>query len=63
MVWFNYRRVPAIALAKQVVDEGRIGRAFHYRATYLAGLDDSPKMFRRAAPDSGVWTWMWPGPG
>jgi len=35
MVWFNYRRVPAIALAKQVVDEGRIGRAFHYRATYL----------------------------
>ncbi len=35
MVWFNYRRVPAIALAKQVVDEGRIGRPFHYRATYL----------------------------
>jgi predicted dehydrogenase len=35
MVWFNYRRVPAIALAKQVVGEGRIGRPFHYRATYL----------------------------
>jgi predicted dehydrogenase len=35
MVWFNYRRVPAIALAKQLVDEGRIGKAFHYRATYL----------------------------
>jgi predicted dehydrogenase len=35
MVWFNYRRVPAIALAKQVVDEGRIGKPFHYRATYL----------------------------
>jgi predicted dehydrogenase len=35
MAWFNYRRVPAIALAKQVVDEGRIGRPFHYRATYL----------------------------
>ena len=35
MVWFNYRRVPAIALAKQIVDEGRIGRPFHYRATYL----------------------------
>ena len=26
MVWFNYRRVPAIALAKQLVDEKRIGR-------------------------------------
>ncbi len=35
MVSFNYRRVPAISLAKQVIDEGRIGRPFHYRATYL----------------------------
>jgi len=35
MVWFNYRRVPSIALAKQIVDEGRIGRPFHYRAAYL----------------------------
>lgn len=35
MVWFNYRRVPSIALARQIVEEGRIGRAFHYRATYL----------------------------
>src|SRR5712692_111159 len=35
MVWFNYRRVPSIALARQIVDEGRIGRPFHYRATYL----------------------------
>jgi predicted dehydrogenase len=35
MVFFNYRRVPAISLARQVVDEGRIGKAFHYRATYL----------------------------
>ena len=35
MVWFNYRRVPAISLAKQLVDEGRIGRPFHYRAQFL----------------------------
>ena len=35
MVWFNYRRVPSVALARQLVDEGRIGRPFHYRATYL----------------------------
>lgn len=35
MVSFNYRRVPAISLAKQLVDEGRVGRPFHYRATYL----------------------------
>jgi predicted dehydrogenase len=35
MVWFNYRRVPAITLARQVIDDGRIGKIFHYRATYL----------------------------
>jgi len=35
MVWYNYRRVPAITLAKQLIDEGRIGRVFHYRAKYL----------------------------
>jgi predicted dehydrogenase len=34
MVWFNYRRVPAIAYARQLIDEGRIGQAFHYRGTY-----------------------------
>ncbi len=34
LVWYNYRRVPAIALAKQLIDEDRIGKPFHYRATY-----------------------------
>ena len=35
MVWYNYRRIPAVTLAKQLVDEGRLGRAFHYRANFL----------------------------
>ena len=35
MVWFNYRRVPAIALAKQIIDEGKIGKIYHIRAAYL----------------------------
>jgi predicted dehydrogenase len=35
MVWYNYRRVPAVTLAKQLVDEGRLGRVFHYRAKFL----------------------------
>lgn len=35
MVWFNYRRVPAIALAKRLIDEGKLGRLFHIRAQYL----------------------------
>ena len=34
MVWFNYRRVPAIAFARQLIDEGRIGTIFHYDAAY-----------------------------
>jgi predicted dehydrogenase len=35
MVNFNYRSCPAVALAKQFIDEGRIGRIFHWRAVYL----------------------------
>ncbi len=31
----NYRRCPAVALAKQLVDEGAIGRVFHWRGAYL----------------------------
>ncbi len=34
-VWYNYRRVPALSLARQLVQEGRIGKVFHVRAMYL----------------------------
>ena len=34
-VWYNYRRIPAVTLAKQLIDEGRLGRIFHYRANFL----------------------------
>lgn len=34
MVWFNYRRVPAIAYAKKLIEDGHIGQVFHYRGTY-----------------------------
>lgn len=52
MVWFNYRRVPSIALAKQIIDEGRIGRIFHYRATYLQDWTISPDV-----PQGGAGLW------
>lgn len=52
MVWFNYRRVPAIALAKQLIDEGRIGRVFHYRAKYLQDWTISPDL-----PQGGAALW------
>src|SRR5256712_5974948 len=35
MVWYNYRRVPAVALAKQLIDQGKLGRIFHFRAKFL----------------------------
>src|SRR4029079_2188531 len=35
MVWYNYRRIPAVTLAKRLVDEGRLGNVFHYRAKFL----------------------------
>jgi len=44
MVWFNYRRVPAIALAHQVIAEGRMGKTFHYRAQYLQDWTISPNL-------------------
>jgi len=35
MVWYNYRRAPAVVLLKNLIDEGRFGRIFHYRAKFL----------------------------
>ncbi len=52
MVWYNYRRVPAISLAKQIVEEGRIGKAFHYRATYLQDWTIAENV-----PQGGAGTW------
>src|SRR6187401_2019486 len=34
-VWYNYRRVPAVTMIKQLIDEGKLGRIFHYRAKFL----------------------------
>jgi predicted dehydrogenase len=35
MVWYNYRRVPAVTLLKNLLEEGRFGKIFHYRAKFL----------------------------
>lgn len=47
-VWFNYRRVPAVALAHRLVADGRIGRIYHVRASYLQswGGPDTPLLWR-----------------
>ena len=52
MVWYNYRRVPAVTLAKQLVDEGRLGRVFHYRAKFLQDWTMSSEL-----PQGGTGLW------
>ncbi|MDQ6903551.1 MAG: Gfo/Idh/MocA family oxidoreductase [Bacteroidota bacterium] len=34
-VWYNYRRIPAVTLAKEIIDSGKLGKIFHYRANFL----------------------------
>ncbi|MHC4893543.1 MAG: Gfo/Idh/MocA family protein [Planctomycetota bacterium] len=47
-VWHNYRRCPAVATAWKLIQEGRLGRIFHVRATYLQdwGGPDTPMSWR-----------------
>ena len=43
MVCFNYRRAPAVQLAKKLVDEGRLGTIRHWRSTYLQDFIMDPR--------------------
>ncbi len=52
MVWYNYRRVPAVTLAKQLIDEGRLGKIFHYRANFLQDWTINADV-----PQGGAATW------
>ena len=52
MVWYNYRRVPSVTLAKQLIDEGKLGRIFHYRAKFLQDWTIS-----RDLPQGGQGLW------
>jgi myo-inositol 2-dehydrogenase/D-chiro-inositol 1-dehydrogenase len=52
MVWYNYRRVPAVMLAKQLIAEGRLGRIFHYRAKFLQDWTISTEL-----PQGGEGLW------
>jgi predicted dehydrogenase len=56
MVGFNYRRVPAIAAARQLIEQGRLGRLRHVRAMYLQDwlVDASfPMTWRMDASQAG----------
>ncbi|MDB5047725.1 MAG: ydgJ 2 [Fibrobacteres bacterium] len=51
-VWYNYRRVPAVTMAKQLIDEGRLGKIFHYRAKFLQDWTISADL-----PQGGTGLW------
>ncbi len=57
-VWFNYRRCPAVGLARAIVAEGRLGKIRHVRARYLQswGGPETPMSwrFRKATAGSGA---------
>ena len=43
MINFNYRRVPAIALAQQMIEAGELGEIRHFRGTYLQDWINDPQ--------------------
>ena len=51
-VWYNYRRIPAVSFAKQLIDEGKLGRVFHYRANFLQDWTISADL-----PQGGAGLW------
>lgn len=51
-IWYNYRRLPAVTLAKQLIDSGKLGKIFHYRANFLQDWTISPEL-----PQGGEGLW------
>jgi predicted dehydrogenase len=56
IVAFNYRRVPALALAKMMIEEGKIGRVFYFNAVYYQDWlvdPEFPYVWRNDIKESG----------
>ena len=51
-IWYNYRRLPAVTLAKQIIASGKLGKIFHYRANFLQDWTISPEL-----PQGGEGLW------
>ncbi len=59
MVAFNYRRTPGVALAKKLIDEGKIGKILNFRGTYLQDWSADPNgplswRFQKSIAGSGT---------
>jgi len=56
MVGFNYRKTPAVIFAKQLIEEGKIGKVYHFRGFYLQDWPvdpDAPLSWRFKASKAG----------
>jgi predicted dehydrogenase len=56
MLCHNYRRAPAVALTKRLIEKGRIGQLYHYRGTYLQDWivnPDFPRVWRLEKSKAG----------
>ncbi len=56
MIAFNFRRIPAVALAKEFIEEGRLGRICQWRATWLSDWvmsEDLPLVWRLQKDKAG----------
>jgi predicted dehydrogenase len=51
-VWYNYRRLPAVTLAKQIIESGKLGKIYHYRANFLQDWTISADL-----PQGGTGLW------
>ncbi len=59
MVAFNYRRTPAVQLAKKLIDDGSVGEVLNFRGTYLQDWSADPLSplswrFQKAVAGSGA---------
>src|SRR3954447_24070776 len=52
IVWYNYRHVPAVSFAKQIIESGKLGKIFHYRANFLQDWTISADL-----PQGGAGLW------
>ncbi len=43
MLMHNYRKIPAVAFAKKLIQDGRVGTIYHYRGAYLQDWIMNPK--------------------
>ncbi len=51
-VWYNYRRIPAVSLAKELIDTGKLGQIYHFRSNFLQDWTIATDV-----PQGGAATW------